>query len=254
MKSKVLEGKNCIITGGARGIGKAIVKRFLTEGARVVFCDIREELGKKTEKELSDLGEVHYVKADVSKEQDVKALVDSSLKIFQEKRIDVLVNNAGISTFTMFDDISLELWNRVISTDLTGTFLVSKEVSEIMKKQHSGKIVNIASTNGLRVEPGLAHYNAAKGGVIQLSRSMAVELAKFGIRVNSVCPGFIWTDIHEEAHEPEEMVREYVKKIPLGYIGKPEEVASAVLFLASEESSFITGTELVIDGGQICQE
>ena len=180
--------------------------------------------------------------------------MDSSLKIFQEKRIDVLVNNAGISTFTMFDDISLELWNRVISTDLTGTFLVSKEVSEIMKKQHSGKIVNIASTNGLRVEPGLAHYNTAKGGVIQLSRSMAVELSKFGIRVNSVCPGFIWTDIHEEAHEPEEMVREYVKKIPLGYIGKPEEVASAILFLASEESSFITGTELGIDGGQICQE
>ena len=253
MRFKILEGKNCLVTGGARGIGKSIVKRFLEEGGNVVFCDVNEELGKQTERELSKLGKIHFLKADVSDEEEVRNLVNSSLNIFNEPQIDVLVNNAGISKFEMMENISIESWNRIISVDLTGTFLVSKEVINIMKKK-GGSIVNVSSTNGILGEAGLAHYNAAKAGIILLSKTMALELATYHIRVNSICPGFILTDIQREANEPEERVREYVSKIPIGRLGTPDDVSSAVLFLASDEASFISGTELVVDGGQICKE
>lgn len=250
----VLARKNCIVTGGARGIGKAITKRFLVEGANVVFCDVKEEQGTETLKELSFLGNLHFIKADITKEEAVKRLISSSVEIFEGNKIDILVNNAGTDEFTLFDEISLDSWNKMISVNLTGTFLVSKEVSKVMKKQMQGVIINISSSNGLRGEIEQAHYNAAKAGVILLTKTIALELAKYNIRANSVCPGYILTELTRESGSSEESIKEYIKKIPIGRYGTPEDIAGVVSFLASRDASFITGTEILVDGGQLAQE
>jgi len=249
-----LKNKNAIVTGGARGIGKAIIKKFLMEGAKVVFCDINEKKGYETEKELLSVGEVHFIKADVSNEMDVHKLIDFALDVFKNGRIDILVNNAGICNIEPFLTISLENWRKIIDVNLTGTFLVSRECAKIMKEQKFGSIINISSTNGILGQAGEAHYNASKAGIILLSKTMAIELAEFGIRVNSVCPGLILTDLTKEIGRSDDDIKEYLKKIPLSRYGTPEDVANLCLFLASDDSSFITGTEIVIDGGQISKE
>jgi 3-oxoacyl-[acyl-carrier protein] reductase len=169
-------------------------------------------------------------------------------------RIDVLANNAGISRFEEFLSIDDKNWNDTLAVNLTGVFLSSQVVARVMKNQGSGVIVNMGSTNSILGEAGLAYYNASKAGVVLLSKTMAIELAPYNIRVNSVCPGFILTDLQREAGISEEETRGYASKIPLNRYGKVEDVANAFAFLASDEASFITGTELVVDGGQICQE
>ncbi|MEX2462630.1 MAG: SDR family NAD(P)-dependent oxidoreductase [Paenibacillaceae bacterium] len=247
-----LHGKSAIITGSGRGIGKAIAKKFLQEGAQVVICDLEEARLNAVAKELSKYGTVHSMPVDVTKREQVLELVAYTKDTYGA--IDVLVNNAGIARFEPFLDITDKNWQDTLNVNLTGVFIFSQIVAREMKKQNAGAIVNMASTNGILGEPGLAHYNATKAGVILLGKSMAIELAPYNIRVNSVCPGFIRTELTLESGMSKEEVQNYISKIPLNRYGKVEDVANAFAFLASDEASFITGTELVVDGGQICQE
>ncbi|NTZ17386.1 SDR family oxidoreductase [Paenibacillus sp. JMULE4] len=247
-----LQNKTAIVTGAGRGIGKAIAKKFLQEGAQVVICDLGETRLHNAAKELSEYGTVHRITVDVTKREQVLELVKFTKTTFGS--IDILANNAGIARFEPFLDITDQNWQDTLNVNLTGVFLCSQLVAHEMKQQHAGVIVNMASTNGILGEKGLAHYNATKAGVILLGKSMAIELAPFNIRVNSVCPGFILTELALEGGMSKEEVQNYTSKIPLNRYGKVEDVANAFAFLASEEASFITGTELVVDGGQICQE
>ncbi|MDQ0338312.1 3-oxoacyl-[acyl-carrier protein] reductase [Caldalkalibacillus uzonensis] len=247
-----LQNKSAIVTGAGRGIGKAIAKKFLQEGAKVVICDINEEWLTESKKELSSFGEVYSILTDVTQRQDVEQLVSFTKERFG--RIDILANNAGIARFELFLETTDKNWNDTLNVNLTGVFLCSQVVAREMKEQKSGVIVHMASSNGILGEAGLAHYNASKAGVILLGKTMAIELAPYNIRVNSVCPGFILTELALEGGMSEETVKNYTSKIPLNRYGKVEEVANAFCFLASDEASFITGTELVVDGGQLCQE
>jgi 3-oxoacyl-[acyl-carrier protein] reductase len=247
-----LEGKCAIVTGAGRGIGKAIASRFLEEGARVMICDLDEGRLESAQEELSAYGQVRSEVVDVASREAVEYLAGQAKQAFG--RIDVLANNAGISHFEPFLEITDRNWNNTLAVNLTGVFLCSQVVAAEMKKQGSGAIVNMGSTNGILGEEGLAHYNASKAGVILLSKTMAIELAPHNVRVNSVCPGFILTELQLESGMSEEAIRDYTSQIPLGRYGRIEEVASAFAFLASDEASFITGTELVVDGGQTCRE
>jgi 3-oxoacyl-[acyl-carrier protein] reductase len=247
-----LEGKSAIVTGAGRGIGKAIARRFLEEGSRVMICDLDEARLVMAHEELSAFGVVHSEVVNVTSREAVKHLVGQAKGTFG--RIDVLANNAGISRFEPFLEITDKNWNDTLAINLTGVFLCSQMVAAEMKNQGSGAIVNMGSTNGILGEEGLAHYNASKAGVILLTKTMAIELAPHNIRVNSVCPGFILTELQLESGMSEQTIKDYTSLIPLNRYGRVEEVANAFAFLASDEASFITGTELVVDGGQTCRE
>ncbi len=250
-----LSGKNAIITGGAGSIGSVVADRFLEEGANVLIVDRDQNAIDSTLKKLKKgTATILGLQVDVTSEESIKNMVHESLRIFKNGRIDLLANIAGIGPFARFPELKVEDWDRTINVNLRGTFLVSKFVSENMIKNGGGVIVNMSSTNGLLAEEGLAAYNASKAGVILLSKTMALELAKYKIRVNSVCPGFIRTKLLESAGLPKDMIDSYVNKIPLARLGTPLDVANVFVYLASDESAFITGTEIVVDGGQICQE
>ena len=247
-----LEGKSAIVTGAGRGIGKAIARRFLHEGAGVLICDLEPELLEAAREELAAIGTVQSEVVNVTRREEVESLVDRTKEEFG--RIDILANNAGISRFEPFLEITDENWNDTMEINLKGVFLCSQVVAAEMKNQGSGAIVNMGSTNGILGEEGLAHYNASKAGVILLTKTMAIELAPHNVRVNSVCPGFILTELQLESGMSEETIQDYTSLIPLNRYGRVEEAANAFAFLASEEASFITGTELVVDGGQTCRE
>ena len=247
-----LEGKSAIVTGAGRGIGKAIAAKFLQEGAAVFVCDVDRDRLEDAQAELEAYGTVHGLAADVTVREEVEDLVRRARGALGG--IDVLANNAGIARYEPFLEITDKNWNDTLAVNLTGVLLCSQVVAREMLEQGSGAIVNMASTNGILGEPLLAHYNASKAGVVLLSKTMAIELAPHNVRVNSVCPGFILTDLAQEGGISEDEIREYTAKIPLGRCGRVEEVANAFAFLASDEASFITGAELVVDGGQICQE
>ncbi|WP_409345013.1 SDR family NAD(P)-dependent oxidoreductase [Paenibacillus sp. MBLB4367] len=247
-----LKGKIAIVTGAGRGIGESIARKFLLEGATVVICDALKARIEETAGKLAALGTVTPFAVDVTKREDVQAMIDETVR--QYGRIDILANNAGIARFEPFLEIEDKNWNDTLAVNLTGTFIVSQIAARVMAKQKSGVIVNMASTNGILGEEALAHYNASKAGIVLLGKTMAIELAPYGIRVNSICPGAIQTDLALEGGQPAEELQQYLAKIPLKRRGSTEEVANAFAFLASDEASFITGTELVVDGGQICQE
>ena len=247
-----LQGKAAIVTGAGRGIGKAIAGKFLQEGAEVLICDVDPGRVEEAQRELEAIGSVHGEVADVTSREEVEGLVGRAKGALG--RIDVLVNNAGVARYERFLEIADKDWNDTLAVNLTGVFLCSQVAAREMRERGSGAIVNMASTNGILGEPGLAPYNASKAGVVLLSKTMAIELAPHNIRVNSVCPGFILTDLALEGGMSEEEIHAYTSKIPLGRYGRVEEVANAFAFLASDEASFITGAELVVDGGQICQE
>jgi 3-oxoacyl-[acyl-carrier protein] reductase len=247
-----LEGKSAIVTGAGRGIGKAIAQRFLEEGARVMICDLEPERLQAAGEELAAIGTVQSEVVNVTSREEVERLVDRAKEEFG--RIDVLANNAGISRFEPFLEITDENWNDTLAINLTGVFLCSQVVATEMKNQGSGAIVNMGSTNGILGEEGLAHYNASKAGVILLTKTMAIELAPHNVRVNSVCPGFILTELQLESGMSQETIQDYTSMIPLNRYGRVEEVANAFAFLASDEASFSTGTDLVVDGGQTCRE
>lgn len=248
-----LNDKVAIVTGAARGIGKAIADKFVREGARVMITDVRKEQLDATASELRASGTVEALVADVTVADDARRIVDETVQRFG--RIDVLVNNAGIASFEPFLEHTEQSWDQTMSVDLKGVFLVGQAVARQMVNQgDGGSIINMASTNGILGESLLAAYNAAKAGVILLTKTMAIELGPHNIRTNAVCPGFILTELAAESGADESFITEYIKKIPLGRYGKPEDVANLCAFLASDESSFINGAPIIIDGGQLAEE
>ncbi len=239
-----LKRKVGIVTGASRGIGQAIAIRLAEHGANVVVSDVLP--GDETIKKIRALKRnVIYIKADVSDEGEVKNLINETIKKF--KKIDILVNNAGIYQQSPTLNTSREQWSKTIHIDLMGVFLCSREALKHMKKGAS--IVNISSIAGIVGFPQAAAYCAAKGGVRSLTKSLAMEFGTKGIRINSIHPGVIDTPMTKGLTKETE--KEILKSVPLGRIGKPSDIANAVLFLASDAASYVTGEELVVDGGWI---
>jgi len=242
-----LADKVSIITGAATGIGRTMASLFAAQGARVVIADIDGDRGQKTAAELSAEGwETVSVTTDITRPDQVQALMDETVARFG--RIDVLVNNAGAGLNKTFVDTTLVEWQRLIDVVLTGTFLCAQAGARQMLTQGHGAIVNIASISGQLGAQGRAAYGSAKAGVIQLTRIMAVELACHGIRVNAVSPGPVITDQSLATHTAATR-QAYLDRIPLHRYGERSEIASAALFLASDEASFVHGHILNVDGG-----
>ena len=249
-----LPGKRVLISGGSSGIGLATAQRFLEEGARVFLCGLdADEVGAAVAG-LAEFGTAAGIPADVSREDEVARLVDSACEALGG--IDVLINNAGIAWREPFLRITPAHWDAVIAVNLRGMFLVAQAAARVLVDQGGGGvIVNMSSTNGLGGEADYAHYNASKGGVLLLTKTMAVELGPHGIRVNAVCPGYIQTPLNAAISADlggKEFADAYASSsIPLGRPGRSSEVAAVYAFLASDDASFITGAEIVIDGGQL---
>lgn len=237
-----LENKVAIVTGGARGMGAAHVRRFVQEGAKVIFTDINEEGGLSLEKELE--GKAKFVKQDVTKAGDWKRVVDEAEKTFGP--VNILVNNAGISISKSIFEITEEEYRRIIDINQVSVFLGIKAVLPSMQKTGNGSIINISSINGL--VGGAVGYTDSKFAVRGLTKAVALQLAALGIRVNSVHPGVIETPMVTEG-DAVEVIKEFAKHIPLQRMAQPEEVTNLVLYLASDESSYSTGSEFVVDGG-----
>lgn len=241
-----LKGKIALITGSARGIGFKIASLFSSEGASVVLSDVNEQLLETAKGQLRPArGEVFSVKADVTSSQQVEEMIKKTVDKFS--KIDILVNNAGITKDNLILRMSEEEWDSVLSVNLKGAFLCTKAVSRIMIKQRYGKIINIASIIGIIGNPGQANYSASKGGLIALTKTSAKELASRNINVNAICPGFIKTDM--TARLTTQLQDELLKRIPLGRFGEADDVAKLALFLASQESDYITGCAIKVDGG-----
>ncbi len=240
-----LKDKRVLITGGASGIGAATARRFLEEGAQVVVLDRDTVASTRIKRDLPALKAT--IVADVSDPQAVSRAFDELDNICQG--LDVLINNAGISIRHSFLDITPQEWQQVIDINLNGVFYVAQQAARRMLEAGSGVIINMGSTNGLMGYPYYADYNASKAGVIELTRSMALELAP-AVRVIAVCPGYVLTPMQEAEYTPE-MMEAANSKIPLGRYARPEEVAALFAFLASDEAPYITGHSYVIDGGEI---
>jgi NAD(P)-dependent dehydrogenase (short-subunit alcohol dehydrogenase family) len=246
-----LKGKVALITGGSTGIGKAIALRFAREGAKVAVTGRERTALEDTTREIVEQGgEVIYIQGDVSLSQDVRSMVDRTLERWGA--IDILVNNAGICNPAPFLDLKEEEWDRHMAINLKGTFLAGQFVArEMVHRGIKGSIINMSSVNGLAAESDQAHYNATKGGINLLTMSMALELAPYGIRVNALCPGFIETRLTRPLINDPERIGPYLKTIPMGRVGQPEDIADVALFMASDESRYMTGHCLVVDGGQL---
>jgi 3alpha(or 20beta)-hydroxysteroid dehydrogenase len=241
MSSGRIDGKIALITGGARGQGRQEAERFAAEGATVFITDVLDEVGAATANELGDA--VTFLHHDVTNEDDWTAVIAGIME--QHGRIDVLVNNAGIFSMTSALDTSIEAWNQMVAINQTGVFLGIRDVGRVMCEQGSGSIVNISSIAGL-AGVGRAHaYAATKWAVRGMSKSAALEFAAHGVRVNSVHPGIIDTDMLREFGGNLERITE---SIPMGRTASADEVANVVLFLASEEASYCSGHEFVVDG------
>ena len=244
-----LEGKVALISGGARGQGAVEAKLFAREGAKVVFGDILDESGKQVEAEIHEAGgEAAYVHLDVTREDDWRTAVNTAIDRYG--KLDILVNNAGILIRKGIEDTTEEDWDRIMGVNAKGAFLGTKHSIPAMRQAGGGSIVNISSTAGLVASPsGSASYTASKGAVRLLTKSTAIQYAKEGIRCNSIHPGPVDTDMIQETITDSAKLEERMQRLPMGRVGTADEIAYGVLYLASEEASFVTGTHLVVDGG-----
>jgi NAD(P)-dependent dehydrogenase (short-subunit alcohol dehydrogenase family) len=246
-----LEGKNAVVTGGSRGIGRAIVEKFAAEGSAVTFLDLDEEAGRQTEREVGQTGAVRFERADVTREVEVHRAMERTLS--QRGSIDVLVNNAGVNAYFDAAEMTEADWDSVFAVDLKGAWLCSKHVLPAMKRAGRGAIVNIASIHASLTIAGMFPYAAAKSGLIGLTRSLALDYAPLNIRVNAVLPGWTRTRLVEEwfrmQPDPGEAERHVNAVHPLRRIATPAEVANLVAFVASDEASAIVGASLAVDCG-----
>lgn len=249
-----LEGKVAIVSGGASGIGAATSRLFAAEGARVVIADVNDELGSALESDIrDDGGEAAYLKLDVTDEDQWRAIVAETVSRFG--KLDIVVNNAGISApgRAPAEEQTLEGWDAVMAVNATGVFLGTKHAIPEMRKSGGGSIVNISSVYGNVGSKGGTAYHASKGACRTFSKAAAIQYADVQIRVNSVHPGFVDTPMTDGLHSQPGVREERVAKTPLGRMGLPEDIAFGILYLASDESRFVTGSELVIDGGMTAQ-
>jgi len=239
--------KTAIITGGAQGVGKAIAKALLEKGWIAVIADTDREAGEETVREFKILGKIKFIQTDVSNEEQVEKLVELTMQ--QYERIDALINNAGIAVNKPLETLSLEEWNRVLGTNLTGAFLCAKHSSPHLQR-NGGSIINIASTRAFMSEACTEAYSASKGGVVALTHALAVSLGP-GIRVNCISPGWIETGPWKKRSQRNTVVlsEEDHLQHPAGRVGTPEDISSLVLYLVSTEASFLTGSNLIADGG-----
>jgi len=245
-----LDGKVALITGGARGMGKAHVRRFVEEGAKVVFGDVLEEDGAKLAADLGDA--VRFVRMDVTRPDDWRTAVDTAVEAYGG--LHVLVNNAGIMRHKKIEDMELEEFKLVLEVNLVGQWLGVKSVTEAMKAAGGGSIVNVSSTEGFIGASGLAAYSASKFGVRGLTKAAARELGPYGIRVNSIHPGGVLTSMSLQDDVVEATAANadlFMKALPLGRLGKTKEVSGLVVYLASDDSSYCSGSEVLVDGGML---
>jgi len=249
-----LQGKVCIITGAGSGLGKGIALVFAREGSKVVIAEIQEEPGQAVSQQIkAEGGEALFLRTDITRASEVEKMVEETLKAYG--RIDILVNNAGINpSRTPVHETSEEAWDQTLAVNLKGAFLCSKYVLAAMIKQGGGSIIHVASVVGGMGCSDRAAYSASKGGMIALARNMAVDYARYNIRVNSLSPGFVETDLTRiyfnkmRETDPKKLER-IIGHHPMGRLGKPEDEAYAALFLASDESPWVTGLDLAVDGG-----
>lgn len=244
-----LNQKVAIITGAASGIGASTAKLFAVNGAKVVIADIRKDAALDVANQIqSSGGDAYSIEVDVSNETQVKEMVQETVERFGA--LHILFNNAGIASAGSVESLSLVDWNRVLAVNLTGTFLCSKYSIPAIKNSGGGAIVTMSSSAGIAAEKNIAAYSASKGGIIMLSRQMALDYARDGIRINCVCPGWIDTPFNDPFIESPEIHQTTIDTlVPLGRQGVPDDVANAVLYLVSDDSRYVTGTVLTIDGG-----
>lgn len=244
----VLKDKAAIVTGGGRGIGKEIAMGLAREGCNLALCDVNPEVLASTQKEIEDLGRQCLTGiVDVTKSDQVESFIQKTLDKFQ--KIDILVNNAGITKDTLLVRMSEQDWDAVLGVNLKGAFNCTKAVAKVMMKQRDGRIVNMASIIGLIGNAGQANYAASKGGLIAFTKTVAKELASRNVRVNAIAPGFIQTDM--TAKLPDNVKNEMLKHVPMGKMGTVTDVANLALFLVSDDSSYITGQVITVDGGMV---
>ena len=248
--------KVALVTGGALGIGRATAELLAREGAKVVVTDVKQKEGEEVVARIkAQGGEAIFVQHDASSEDQWKAAIDASFNAFG--KLNIVVNNAGIALSKTVEDTSLAEWRKVQEINLDGVFLGTKYGIEALRKSGGGSIVNLSSIEGLIGDPGLAAYNASKGGVRIFTKSAALHCAQagYGIRINSVHPGYIWTPMVAGLSDGEqtEKYKRLVSLHPIGHLGEADDIAYGILYLASDESKFMTGSELVIDGGYTAQ-
>jgi 3-oxoacyl-[acyl-carrier protein] reductase len=243
-----LAGKVAIVIGAARGIGAGIAERFVEEGARVVIGDTETAAGKATAERLGGA----FVETDISRRDHAERIVAEAIK--RHGRLDIMVQNAGIYPWTLIEKTEPEEWDAVLAVNLRGTYLAARAALAPMKAQNSGRMLFTSSITGPRVtSPGHGHYSASKAGINGFIKSAALEFAAYGITVNGVEPGNILTE-GMQAHRSPAFIKSMEEAVPLGRLGTPRDIANAFLFLASDEAAYITGTTIVVDGGQILPE
>jgi len=246
-----LEGKVAIVTGATDGIGKAIALKFAKEGAKIIMIGRDEAKGRAALEKVREHGEATYFKADVSNSSQVKKLVDGTAQKYG--RIDILVNNAAVGYVGTVVNTSEEIWDQVMDINMKGVFLCCKYVIPYMQKKGGGAIINIGSINSLMAMENEAVYDASKGGVLMLTRAIALDFAKSNIRANCICPGAVETAMLkvslDGASDPAKAREWITARHPVGRLGTPDEIAEAALFLASDASSFVTGAAIPVDGG-----
>jgi 3-oxoacyl-[acyl-carrier protein] reductase len=244
-----LKGKKVLVTGGASGIGRATVLAFVQEGGKAVIVDLNPAGEELAEQIRADGGEAIFFQADVSSAEPVQAMIKQVIDTYGQ--IDILVNNAGITRDKLIIQMKEEEWDLVLKVNLFSAYHCSKAVVRPMMKKRSGRIINMASVVGLAGQVGQANYAASKGGIIAFTKSLARELGSRNITVNAIAPGFIKTQLTDVL--PKEQVEAAIANTPLGRLGEMEDVAKAVLFLASDDAAFITGQVLTVDGGMVMQ-